>query len=59
MICKDARRPAHQADADQFEPQPFDHRGDDVGQAAVDGGFGDQIGHAVLQKQKSGPSGPP
>ena len=31
---------------------------DDVGQAAVDGGFGDKIGHAV-QKQKSGPSGPP
>jgi len=52
------RLAAHQPQADELETQAFDHRLDDVGQAAVDGGFGNEIGHAV-QKQKSGPSGPP
>jgi hypothetical protein len=59
MICKDAGLAAHQTDADQFEPKPFDHRADDVSQAAVDGSFRDQIGHGHSRNKKADPAARP
>jgi hypothetical protein len=48
--------PAHQPDAHKLEPHVLDHGGDDLGHAAVDGGFGDQVvGHiSRLAHKKTG-----
>ena len=38
---------AHQANAHDFEPHIFDDRGQDLGHAPVDGGFGDEVVHVA------------
>ena len=50
---------ALQADAHEFEAHALDHRLDDLGQAPVDGGLGDEVGHCPILKMKNGPSGGP
>ena len=44
---------AHQPHAHELESHPLHDGSDDPGDAAVDGGFGDEVGHGV-QKRKDG-----
>ena len=54
MICSSAPLAAHQPQPHQLEAHALDIGVTMPGEAAVDGGFGDQVGQAALQKQKTG-----